>query len=196
MSSARHIGKIIIRASTDAPILRSSSPIIVSGGMGTLGTVFSSWIAENGPFELVLVGRNGKLSNTSEKILSTTALTVGVRSDLSSTEESEALVDGRRNLGALLHAGGVLQDATLGNQTAGGARAVAAPKLGALARLAATMELQPVSSAVLFSSIASLVGSPGQTNYSAANAGLDQSAHIMRASGGPAFSVQWGAWSG
>lgn len=44
--------------------------------------------------------------------------------------------------------------------------------------------------------MAALLGSPGQANYSTANAALDAAAHAMQAAGAPALSVQWGAWAG
>ena len=44
--------------------------------------------------------------------------------------------------------------------------------------------------------MASLLGSPGPANYSAANAALDSAAATATASGLPALSVQWGAWAG
>ena len=49
---------------------------------------------------------------------------------------------------------------------------------------------------VMFSSVASLLGSPGQSNYAAANSALDAAAASLSASGIPALSIQWGAWAG
>lgn len=73
----------------------------------------------------------------------------------------------------LVHAGGVLEDALLPKQTLGSLRRVFAPKLAGLRNLAGALAAAPPAAVALFSSIASLLGSPGQGNYAAANAALD-----------------------
>jgi hypothetical protein len=73
---------------------------------------------------------------------------------------------------------------------------VFAPKYSASIHLQQVIMGHPISHQVMFSSVASFLGSPGQTNYAAANAGLDGLAGQLTAAGLPAVSLQWGAWSG
>jgi acyl carrier protein len=96
----------------------------------------------------------------------------------------------------IIHAGGVLADATLQQQHLRGVQSVVGTKLSPVSTLLRACEQHPVRSVVLFSSVASLLGSPGQSNYAAANAGLDAAARAGQVCGLPAVSVQWGAWSG
>lgn len=54
----------------------------------------------------------------------------------------------------------------------------------------------PLDFNVSFSSLAALLGSPGQANYAAANATMDEVAQLAQRSGLPHASLQWGAWLG
>ena len=67
----------------------------------------------------------------------------------------------------------LLQDALLVKQSATGVRASFAPKLAGAAALHNVAMGLPLAGITAFSSMAGLLGSAGQANYSAANASLD-----------------------
>ena len=216
LGQARHVGKVVVRA--HAPASQglgggSADVCLVSGGLGALGGLVGLWLSQRGSVgpgssaRLILVGRSGRHEGRSPLLslvargASGSLVTFG-RCDAGGASEAaaalappEALGGRSGRLASLMHAGGVLQDATLANQTASGARAVVAPKVDALSRLSGALGASPVASAALFSSVAALTGSPGQSNYSGANAALDAWSHARQAGGCPSVSVQWGAWA-
>lgn len=113
-----------------------------------------------------------------------------------SADVQALLADVAPALTGVMHAGGVLADATLANQTLAGVRAVYAPKARAWHLATRQLGVQPTQGSVLFSSVAALLGSVGQLNYSAANSWMDAAAAGGQAAGTPLNSVQFGAWKG
>ena len=116
--------------------------------------------------------------------------------DTAALDAMLARVDGNLPpLAGVIHSVGVLSDAAIGNQSWESFETVLWPKmLGAwhLHRVTAKRDLQMF---VLFSSVAGILGNPGQANHAAANTFLDQLAAHRRALGLPGQAIAWGAWS-
>jgi NAD(P)-dependent dehydrogenase (short-subunit alcohol dehydrogenase family) len=110
------------------------------------------------------------------------------------------LVDGIRRehgrLDGVIHAAGVIEDRLAEDKTPESFQRVYSTKVDPAMTLAACLP-DDVRFVALFSSIASVFGSRGQTDYAAANDVLDKLALTMngRASG-RWFAVNWGPWGG
>lgn len=183
--------------------LRPEATYLVTGGLGNLGLQAARWMVEQGARRIVLVGRRPP-SPAAEEALKALRLG-GVRVETRRADVSR-LTDLARVLGEIeaswpplkgvIHAAGVLDDAILRQQTVERMASVLAPKLAGGWNLHQLTRGRPLDFFVLFSSVASLLGSPGQANYAAANAGLDALAAARRARGETALSIQWGPWAG
>jgi acyl carrier protein len=110
----------------------------------------------------------------------------------------QVLEEGRQRFGALhgvIHAAGTLDDGVIPLKEHDAAAAVLAPKVKGTLNLDALLGDDPLDFLVLFSSVSSFIGLPGQVDYSAANAFLDAYAH-HRTSRRGAFTVavNWSTW--
>jgi polyketide synthase 12/myxalamid-type polyketide synthase MxaB len=95
----------------------------------------------------------------------------------------------------VIHAAGVLDDGVLAQQTWARCATVFGPKVGGAWALDRATAGLPLDWFVLFSSMVTVVGAPGQGNYAAANAALDALAHQRRARGQSGLSINWGPWA-
>ncbi|NUS14166.1 MAG: SDR family NAD(P)-dependent oxidoreductase, partial [Streptomyces sp.] len=120
--------------------------------------------------------------------------------DVADRAALEAALAGLRGgtspLRGVVHAAGLLNDATIRNLTSEQLDDVLAPKVTGAANLDAATAADPLDFFVLFSSAAALVGNAGQAAYAAGNAFMDALAHARRRRGRPGLSVQWGPFTG
>eukprot|EP00434_Breviolum_minutum_P045085 symbB.v1.2.040348.t1/scaffold7162.1/size12977/1 len=96
----------------------------------------------------------------------------------------------------VIHAAGLLEDHLIAHMD--GSRhllPVLAPKMDGAVNLHAIFGAMRLDHFMLFSSVAALLGSPGQGNYAAANSFLDSFALHRQARGLTALSLQWGPWA-
>jgi NAD(P)-dependent dehydrogenase (short-subunit alcohol dehydrogenase family) len=151
---------------------------------------------------LLLVSRQGPAASGAAELareLREAGAEVSVRAcDVSDREALRSLLSGipaEHPLRAVVHTAGVLDDGLLESLTTERIDRVLGPKLDAavyLHELTAQLEL---SAFVLFSSLAGVLGSMGQSHYAAANSFLDALAHERRARGLAGTALAWGFWA-
>ena len=184
-------------------IINSHSSYLVTGGLGGLGLEIMHWLADKGAKSIVLIGRStpSESAQAAMDIVRSKGIAVSVlQADITKLDDVRHVLATIEKtllpLAGIIHSAGVLEDGTIAQQTAEKFQKVLAPKVkGAwnLHQLTAHIELDFF---VCFSSIASIVGWAGQSNYAAANAFMDGLAFHRRALGKPALTINWGPWGG
>ncbi len=196
----------VLAAAADTPGAYTARPdrtYAITGGLGSLGLLVAKRLVERGARHLLLIGRHGPSPETSRRLAGLRAAGARVHvaeADLADGERVTGLLSpahaDRPGIGGVFHLAGVLEDALVADlNEAALERALAGKAVGAWHLHQATLG-QPVESFVLFSSLAGLLGSPGQGAYAAANTFLDALAHHRTALGLPAQSIAWGPWAG
>lgn len=207
MARADHIGKLVLTIPPEAldaetPAIRDDATYLITGGLGGLGLAVAERLVERGARHLALLGRSapGPVAESAIACLrGRGASLIAVAADVAdSAQLDEALGIIRREMPPLrgvIHAAGVLADATIGSMDLLRARAALAPKVHGAWNLHEATLSDPLDHFVLFSSVAALLGLTGQSNYAAGNAFLDALAARRRAVGRPARSIAWGPWA-
>ncbi|MGW1170928.1 SDR family NAD(P)-dependent oxidoreductase [Streptomyces sp. NPDC002550] len=174
---------------------------LITGGLGGLGRVVAERLVRRGARRLALMSRGTPDAEAGNWItgLEERGVTVHLaRADVADRASLTAALDAVRHacgpIATVVHTAGVLDDATVANLTDERVLRVLAPKVLGTALLT---ELVPeAQNLVLFASAAGLLGSAGQSPYSAANAFLDAWAHHLSRTDRRALSLDWGAWAG
>jgi acyl transferase domain-containing protein/thioesterase domain-containing protein len=218
MSQRKNIGKVIVafesqeqRAQRREPAaddaarskVRGDGTYFITGGLGALGLRVAKWLSEQGAGAVALLSRRAP-SRDAEKSLDEIR-TAGAKVFVlqGDVTELQSLRGALAQLPAdappvrgVFHAAGVLADGILTEMTLEQLDRALAPKVQGARNLHTATGEMPLDFFVLFSSVASVLGSPGQANYAAGNAYLDTLAHGRRAAGLPATSINWGPWAG
>ncbi len=184
------------------PVKREGT-YLVTGGLGGLGLELLTWLVKEGARSVVLIGRSEPGAPAQAAIQAARAAGATVTTQKADVSERADVARVLRTieetlppLAGVFHAAGVLDDGTVLQQTPGRFLKVFGPKVAGAWNLHRLTAHLPLEIFACFSSIASVVGWSGQSNYAAANAFMDTLARHRRARGLPAVSVNWGPWSG
>ncbi|MBX0301904.1 SDR family oxidoreductase [Cryobacterium sp. 1639] len=201
--------------------LHADGYYLITGGLGSLGSVIASAMARvsNEPLTLVLAGRTplpsraawdglraadptGKLAMVIDNILDleergSTVHVVAL--DVANSDGVREALDQLRvdhgPLRGIVHAAGVAGDGFLFTKTSADVERTLAPKVGGLRALSTHADPAELDFLVSFSSMTALIGGPGQADYAAANAFLDAYTLGLRRRGFNAKSINWPGWS-
>ncbi|MDB5306278.1 MAG: polyketide synthase family protein, partial [Gemmataceae bacterium] len=210
MAQGKHRGKLVVATDSSSPpdrvlcharpVVRPDASYLVTGGLSGLGLRTAEWLAAQGARWLVLAGRGGPKSDAARDALA--ALTArGVRVELAACDVTDpAAVAGliqspdpaRPPLRGVAHSAMVLHDEPLARVDRAALEKVLAPKVAGAWNLHLATRALPLDWFVMYSSVATLLGSAAQASYVAANRFLDALAWHRRAAGLPALAVNWG----
>ncbi len=177
--------------------LDADAGYLITGGLGALGLQVAQWMLEKGAKHLILTSRNNPSESVQTKLdrLRESGVTIEVvTADVSQYDDVRKIFKSTQRIKGIIHAAGVLDDGAIQSQTWSRFATTIAPKIIGAWNLHSCSQDLDLDFFVMFSSIASLIGSPGQSNYSVANAGLDAIARYRRSLNLPATSINWGPW--
>ncbi|MFV0348238.1 MAG: SDR family NAD(P)-dependent oxidoreductase [Halodesulfovibrio sp.] len=172
--------------------IASDGCIVITGGLGGMGLTLAEQITSQTGAQVVLLHRS---------IAPASALPYAAyRCDVTDAGQlAEAFGCIRREIGpvqGIIHAAGVAGDGFLVTKERDAYEAVLAPKVTGTWNLHNETLQDNLRFFVLASSRTSLVGAPGQCDYTGANAFLNSFAAYRRQLGLPALALCWNTWSG
>jgi acyl transferase domain-containing protein/acyl carrier protein len=211
MATAKHIGKVVLSLPeaeiVPAPVPRKAVPVsadatyLITGGFGGFGLAVMRWLVEHGARNLAVLSRSGASSDSArsalESLRSQGVTVADLAADVSDQHQLKSAL--RTVAGTMppirgvMHMAMVMEDAPIPQMTPERMHKVMAPKIQGAWNLHELTKNIELDFFVMFSSLATVLGGPGQSNYVAANAFMDNFAGYRRACGLPALTVSWGA---
>ncbi len=210
MQASEHVGKIIFKPARSGDcdfdaLTFSANPgaYIIVGGTSGLGFATARWLAARGAQTIVLASRRGLIDEAlAPELAAMQARGTRVYVETLDVVDGEAVASlvqrisrAHGGVRGVIHAAVTLDDGLINSLDPQRLRAVLRTKIEGALHLDAATRDEPLDFFVVYSSATTVIGSPGQAAYVAANAFLEGFARRRRALGRPALAIGWGAIS-
>jgi phthiocerol/phenolphthiocerol synthesis type-I polyketide synthase C len=208
MQRSHHVGKIVVQPPKPQDLkttpqqfaISATGTHLVTGAFGGFGLETAKWLVDRGARNLVLTGRRVAPTPEAQKALADFRAE-GVKVLAEACDVSDAMqvqklfekMDAQMPpLAGIIHSAMVLDDAIIPNLDYERFMNVLNPKVVGTDNLDAITRGRKLDYFVMFSSVTTSMGNPGQGNYVAANAYMEGVARRRRAAGLPALAIGWG----
>ncbi|MEU7146400.1 type I polyketide synthase, partial [Nocardia sp. NPDC046473] len=201
---ARRLVPALPAVPDDATRWQPDGTVLITGGTGVIGARIARWIGEQGGARLLLLSRGGP-QDAGAQALAAELNAAGNEVEIVACDVADRASLARvlttilpeHPLTAVFHAAGTPDDdVRVDELTPRQMNDLLAAKMAGAWHLHELTEPFGIAKFVLFSSLGSVVGAPGQGNDAPADAYLDALAHYRRGRGLPATSIAWSTWSG
>ncbi|KID87248.1 Beta-ketoacyl synthase [Metarhizium guizhouense ARSEF 977] len=211
MKKGHHMGKLVIAIPED----RSKIPATVSdkstlfsdkptyllvGGLGGLGREVARWMIEKGAKSLCFLSPSAASdvhATFMQELESQGCRITAIAGDVSEMQDVETAISASPSpIGGVMQLSMVLRDCALLETTYHDWQAVQNPKVKGTWNLHRALINTRLDFFILFSSVAGLVGQPGQANYASANTSRDSFCHYRQGLGLPCSVIDLGGMEG
>ena len=196
----------IVKEANSLPIVEEGV-YIITGGAGSLGFIFAEYLAKKVKAKLILLGRSALNDEKAKRLKELEALGSEItylNIDISKVKDVESILKGTRKkfgkINGIIHCAGVTKDSFIFNKTKGEVDAVIAPKVWGTIWLDELTKEDKLDFFVMFSSISSILGNTGQSDYAYANSFMDDYAKmrdVLKGEGkrfGKTLAIGWPFW--
>jgi polyketide synthase PksN len=188
-------------------LFKDKGVYLITGGAGGLGLIFAEYLAKRYKARLILSSRSEINSEKQAKIQALKqhgAEVIYIKADVSKRDEVERLIDEAKTqfneINGIIHSAGVIRDAYLINKTEKDIEEVLLPKVFGTVWLDEATKDEKLDFFALFSSIAAVLGSPGQVDYAYGNGFMDsyiqKRAALVKTNEryGKSITINWPLW--
>lgn len=180
--------------------LTSEKVYLITGGTSGLGLCLAEWLTSRGARHLILISRSGCKQNSDQErinVLQARDIRIDIiKADVADANAMDIVFSNLQaqnlRIGGIIHAAGVMDDASLANLTPERFRYTLRPKAIGAWNLHRVCQKTTLDFFLCISSVSSQLGMVGTSNYASSNHFMEALAEHRQAKGLPAVTVALG----